>query len=103
MFEVQFLIPIGDNDGNVFPADHHAAFEDEAVRLFGGVTRLPTEATGTWVNEGLRFDDKTIVYVVAVQSIGSGWDILGLARFAKSHYRQEAIYIRYLGVAEVIT
>ena len=39
---------------------------------------------------------------VAVRSIADGHLVGEVVEFAKSHYRQEAIYIRYLGVAEII-
>lgn len=100
MFEAFFLIPLVGNDGISFRGEDFARFEAEAVALFGGVTRLPSSAIGQWVGEGVLFVDETIVYVVAVKSIALGDKIGTLAMFAKFHFRQEAIYVRYLGIAE---
>jgi len=102
MFEVQILIPVVSNDGVTFSADHHAAFETVAIDLFNGVTRFPSQAVGSWVDAGRRYDDATVVYGVAVKSIVDGAKVGELVAFAKRHYRQESIFIRYLGLAEII-
>lgn len=103
MFEVQILVPVVSNEGSTFPAEHHAAFEAVLLAAFNGFTRLPAAAVGAWKNaDGARFDDATVVYVVALASIGAGGAVVEVARFALAHYRQEAVYVRYLGVSEVI-
>ncbi len=104
MFEVVILIPIVDNDGDVFPASVHEAFEAAALDFFGGVTRLPIEAAGAWLSDaGVTYRDATHVYIVAVASLANGDRVVALVRFAKALYCQEAIFIRYLGVVEIIT
>ena len=102
MFEVQFLIPAADNAGLPFDAAHDAAFESEAARVFGGVTRLPAAAVGQWTDGATTYRDVTRVYVVSVATIGRGGDVVALAAFARQHYGQLAIYVRYLGVSEII-
>lgn len=103
MFEVTVLIPIVDNDGDAFPASVHEAFESTILDLFGGFTRLPVEAMGAWLNEaGVTYRDATRVYIVAVTSLANGDKVIALVRFAKGLYCQEAIFIRYLGVVEII-
>ena len=102
MFEVQILIPMADNAGQVFTEPHHAFFEAFAVNLFGGVTCLPNEATGAWVDAGVVYRDQTRIYVVALRSIVNGGKVGELATFAKSHYAQLAVYVRYLTLAEVL-
>lgn len=103
MFEVTILIPVVDNDGDTFPASVHDAFESAILDFFGGFTRLPIEAVGAWLNAaGVTYRDATRVYIVAVASLGNGDKIVALVRFAKGLYSQEAIFIRYLGVVEII-
>jgi hypothetical protein len=103
MFEVQMLIPLADNDGETFTAEHHAAFEEAIVDAFGGFTRLPSSAIGGWKNAaGVMFSDVTRVYAVAVVSLTDGDKLGGLVRFAKAFYLQEAIFIRYLGIVEIL-
>lgn len=102
MIEVTILIPVADNDGHEFSADHHRAFESFLLETFGGFSRLPGLVRGAWLGDGIRYDDELIVYLVAIQSIADGGNIGGAASFAKVHYRQEAIFLRYLGQAEII-
>jgi hypothetical protein len=103
MFEVQVLIPLADNDGETFTAAHHAAFEEAIVDAFGGFSLLPSTAVGGWKNDaGVMFSDVTRVYAIAVVSLTHGDKLGGLVRFAKAFYMQEAIFIRYLGVVEIL-
>jgi len=102
MIEVQILVPVAGNDGAEFSADHHEAFETFAAELFGGVTRLPSNAAGVWIEAGTVYRDETRVYVVALASITDGGKVRTLADFVKAHYAQLAVYVRYLGTAEVL-
>ncbi len=103
MFEVQMLIPLADNDGETFDAGHHAAFEIAIIDSFGGFTLYPASAVGGWRNAaGVTFADATRIYGIAIVSIVDGDKIGALARFAKAFYMQEAIFIRYLGVIEIL-
>jgi hypothetical protein len=103
MFEVQMLIPLAGNDGASFTAEHHAVFESAAVESFGGFTLYPACASGRWVNDaGVDMTDATRIYGFAVASIADGSKVVALAGFAKVLYEQEAIFIRYLGVTEIL-
>jgi hypothetical protein len=103
MFEIQLLIPTNHNNGALFTEAHHQAFELAVAALVGGITRLPTEALGRWVNDqGQQVADKTRVYVLALTSIVEGAKIGQVVDLALAHYEQDAIYIRYLGVSEII-
>ncbi len=103
MFEVQMLIPVTSNNGEVFSAEHHAAFEFAACDALGGFTLVPSTAFGGWINgDGKAYRDETRVYVFAIRSIEKGVVVVELARFACRHYWQEAIAIRYLGQFEAI-
>lgn len=103
MFEVQMLIPLADNDGETFTAEHHAAFEAAIIDSFGGFTLYPASAVGGWRNAaGVTFSDATRIYGIAVVSIVDGDKLGALVRFAKTFYCQEAIFIRYLGIIEIL-
>jgi hypothetical protein len=103
VFEIQMLIPVADNGGVTFTAEHHRAFEVAILNRFGGFSIYPTETVGSWRDDdGRVYVDRTRVYSIAIGSIAAGAKIASLARFAKRHYRQEAIFIRYLGQAEVL-
>lgn len=103
MVEVQMLIPKAANDGASFPVEHHKVFETAIVDAFGGYTLLPSDAVGGWRNaDGVTYADSTRLYAIAIVSIVDGAKIGALATFAKAHYAQEAIAIRYLGLFEVL-
>jgi hypothetical protein len=102
VFELQILIPVVDNANVAFTADDHVAFEAFVIDRFGGVTLYPAQAVGSWVDGGKRYDDRTRVYAFAVKSLVDGAKVGEVVAFAKSHYRQEAMYLRYLGLAEIL-
>ncbi len=102
MFDVQILIPRADNAGRRFSDARHREFEGVAVALFGGVSRFPGEVAGAWHEAGVVYRDRTRVFAVALGSIVNGAKVGELATFAKTHYDQKAIYVRYLTLAEVL-
>lgn len=68
--EVQFLIPVADNEGNPFDADHDAVFGSYLVSLFGGYSVLLGGSLGEWEAEGGRIDRDTMrLYMVAVPGL----------------------------------
>ena len=102
MFTIEILIPAADNDGAKFSAEELAAFEGILGGLFGGFSRLPGKVAGGWVDAGRVYHDESFVYVVAVSSITEGAKVASVVEDAKARFRQEAIFIRYLGLAEVL-
>ena len=102
MFEVTILIPVYDNEGTFFSADDHHEFETRLAERFGGFSLVPTSVIGAWVDGPKTYRDDLRAYVIALRSIGQGGAVTDIVQFAKSHYRQEAIYLRYLGVSEII-
>lgn len=103
MFEVQMLIPVADNDGDAFTAEHFAAFEAAILDAFGGFTLYPSQAVGGWRNDaGIEYRDSSRIYGIAVPSIADGAKLVALVRFAKAFFSQEAIAVRYLGQVEIL-
>jgi hypothetical protein len=96
MIEVQMLIPVTDNAGARFSEAYFVVFEDHITETFGGYSLLPSEVAGGWRN------DAGIVYAVAIVSLTDGSRIGDLAAFAKAHFKQEAIAVRYLGQIEIL-
>jgi hypothetical protein len=101
MFEVTLLIPVVDNAGVAFDAAHDHAFEAFVLGVFGGFSWRGTVAGG-WMGGDQIYRDVTREFVLAVASIAQGADVAKVAAFAKTHYRQEAMYVRYLGQAEIL-
>jgi hypothetical protein len=102
MIEVVVLVPVADNDAVTFPPAWHSVFEAKLLALFGGFSKLPSNVLGQWVGDGATYTDETRAYVIAIKSIANGAEVGEAVAFAKAHYRQEAIFIRYLGVAEIL-
>lgn len=102
MFEAELLIPLAGNDGAPFLPTHFEVFEMKASEMFGGVTRLETSVNGVWLDDGTLYRDHLVRYVVALKGIGEGAKLAALADFAKTHFAQLAVYVRYLGQAEII-
>lgn len=103
VIEVQFLIPVADNAGVPFSPAHHDVFAAHLVSLFGAFTVLPGVASGQWADRGVTYADDLRVYLVAVGGlVADGPTVANAVAFAKAHCSQLAIYVRYLGVSEVL-
>lgn len=103
MVEVQFIVPVADNSGQPFTAEHDAKFTTALMDRFGGYSRLPGLVAGGWRDGGDDYFDDARLYVVAVNGIiGKAADLLATAEEAKRIYGQLAIYVRYLNVSEVL-
>ena len=102
MVEVVVFIPLASNEGATFTPSHHAAFEAALLDRFGGFSKLTT-VEGAWVDGGTRYVDHLTPYVVAVDGLlAKAPGLLEIIAFAKAHYGQLAIYVRYLGQSEVL-
>ena len=103
MIEVQFLVPLADNAGQDFPPEHHDDFAAELTRLFGGCSALPGVVAGQWLHAGRVYSDQNRVYAVFIPGLLEGApQVVGAIAFAKVHYAQLKISVRYLGHAEIL-
>jgi hypothetical protein len=99
---LHILIPTVDNDGAVFTDADHEAFEAFVLARFGGLTQFPSTAMGAWTDAGRVYRDRTRVYAVAITSVREYAKFVEVVAFAKAHYRQLAMFIHYLGQAEIL-
>lgn len=102
MFELQIFIPTESNAKVAFTEADHLDFENFVTTHFGGLTLNPGLARGVWVDGGVRYDDALRIYSIAVASIVDGAKVAVVVSFAKRKYHQEAIFVRYLGVTEIL-
>lgn len=103
MIEFRVLIPVASNDGATFSPEHHAVFETEALRLFGGFSLLHGIVSGQWQDKGITYTDNLRVYVIGVASIFDAARVRELAQFALGLYGQESLYVGYLSFSEFVT
>ena len=99
---VELFIPLADNDGLVFGLAHHRVFEERLLDVFGGFTRRSDPIKGAWIDNGRIYQDDLVIYVVRLESITLGSRVREAVEFAKAHYEQEAIFVSYLGLSEVL-
>lgn len=103
MVKVQIYVPTTGNDGIEFGDAHHESFEKLVVSLLGGITLLPGTTKGRWMDGAIEYLDRCLVYEVAVSGIvKESPAILRIIEFAKKHYGQLAIFVTYLGIAEIL-
>lgn len=98
---VDLFVPKADNDGAVFTEDQHWVFETFAASLFGGIT-MRGEVVGLWLGSKL-FRDEMRHYQLGMTSLLDGDKLRQLLKYARAHYRQEAMFFQYGSVAEVFT
>lgn len=102
MIEVSILIPVRANDGSTFTNEDHEVFETELMSLFGGYTLLDASVSGGWTDASVVYKDESRLYIVFLASLVDGSKVGVAVAFAKNHYGQLAITIRYLGLAEIL-
>lgn len=104
MIEVLFLIPTHGNDQTQFTTAQHMAFEKTLDRLFNGYTGPFPPVGGSWKDKGgTVYRDNSQTYMALVDGlIAAAVRIQKAVKFAKTHYQQKAITVRYLGHAEIL-
>jgi len=72
---VQLLLPLYDNAGRAFPAEHYTAIRDELTERFGGLTAYSrSPAQGLWQEpEGPPKRDDIVVYEVMTDTLDRAW------------------------------
>ena len=95
MYLVQLLLPLYDNAGHAFPAEHYARVRDELTARFGGLTaytRAP--AQGLWSeNDGPPRRDDIVVYEVMVDVLDRPWWTSYCTRL-EERFAQDELVIR---------
>lgn len=103
MIEVQILIPMTDNQGQAFDRNHDDVFIDFLTNEFGGCSQLPGSIMGSWKNAGVTYHDQNRIFMVVISGmLAQATQLRSAVDFAKSHYEQLAIYVRYLGQGEIL-
>ena len=102
MIEVTILIPQTDPEGKRWSGGTLKTWREWLAVRHGGFT-LGQSSVGGWMNaQGRVMLEENQEYTVAISGLKTLPGLLSTIRLAKGHFNQEAIYIRYLGRAELI-
>ena len=94
MHLIQILLPLYDNGGAPFGAEHFRPVREELSNRFGGLTaftRAPAE--GLWDDDGKRHHDDVVVYEVMADELDREWWRAYRATLEKA-FRQDVILMR---------
>ena len=94
MHVVQILLPLADNQGQLFSDSLLRQVREELVTRFGGLTaygRAP--AQGVWAHEGARHRDDIVVVEVMVETLDAGW-WTGFRKDLEQRLSQERLVVR---------
>ena len=94
MHLVQLLLPLRDNSGRAFGAEHYEAVRGELTARFGGLTaysRAPAE--GVWDGEEGRARDDVVVYEVMVDALDRDW-WRGFRAALERRFAQDELVVR---------
>ena len=97
MVLIQLLLPLYDNDGNVFPREQFDDVRRGVADKFGGVTAYArSPAKGLWKDEdGTVMRDDVVMYEVMAAEIDRFWWRAYQAELMKA-FAQEELLIRAL-------
>ncbi|WP_026461568.1 hypothetical protein [Adhaeribacter aquaticus] len=92
---VQILLPLFNNEFEVFPKDHYIEIREELTEKFGGITTYSrTPATGLWKeNENKTVKDDIIIYEVMAENLDRVWWEKFKEELEKK-FKQDTIIIR---------
>jgi hypothetical protein len=100
MIKTMFLMPVTDNDGRPYAAAEWEALESRLL-AFGGFS-LAVDVTGVWQAQGRVYRDLSRQYTVALTSWQQLPAWLEVVLWARSAFRQLAVYIEVGGIPEIL-
>lgn len=65
----EILLPLKHNDGRLVSALAFEQAREELVAQFGGISLQPNTVQGIWAQEGVRYEDELLKYVVDVEDL----------------------------------
>jgi hypothetical protein len=93
---VDLLLPVRDNDGQLFSPAEIAAFETQLLALAGGFTRKG-EVAGVWRDgAGRVYRDRSRLYSLTVPRHAAASIARAIDRAVRSAFRQEASFVELL-------
>ena len=101
LIELEVLIPRRDNQGRRFPEASWRELEQRLRHVAGGFSR-EDRIVGQWASNDTLYRDVSQRYTVAIKSWRQFPSWLDVMEWARAEFRQEAIYIRVHGRAEIL-
>lgn len=101
MVKTTFLVPIKDNEGKDFNASDWRQLEGRIIQSFDGYS-LTTGVHGAWKYQGKVYRDISRQYTISLESWHQFPEWLDIIRWAREHFRQEALYVEVAGVPEIM-
>lgn len=103
MFEIQILIPVAFNSGELIDRSHVTEYVKAVTKLAGGCTWYPAPRLGGWRSPSgeMMIEEMTCV-VVGVKSLSDCAWLPHAVDLHKRLFQQEATCVRYLGITEVL-
>ena len=99
MIKTIVLIPVAGNDGTPFAESDWLNLEARLLPFGGFSVRHGVE--GVWQAQGRIFRDRSREYTVALPSWWALASWLAVVDWARSHFRQVALYIEVAGIPEI--
>ncbi len=95
MVLIQILLPLYDNDGNLFPQEMYNSVRDELTGQFGGLTTyVRSPARGLWQEEaGKTVQDDIVIYEVMADRLDRSWWLAYREQLRRA-FKQEELIIR---------
>jgi hypothetical protein len=88
------LLPLRFNDGRPAPDELFEQTREELVAQFGGINLQPNALRGIWVQEGVRYEDELLRFVVDVEDTPENEQFfVAFKRTLLERFEQVEIYI----------
>jgi hypothetical protein len=100
VIETVVLIPEAGNTGDAHSPRLWRRLEDRLLARFGGFS-MAGNVRGAWRSQERHYTDVSRQYVVALASWWQLPEWLQLVDWARTTFRQEALYVKVAGIPEV--
>lgn len=102
MILVQLLLPLYDNEGNMFPSNFFTTLKTELTEKFGGITTYTrSPASGFWKEDDDNIvHDDIIIYEVMTEELDLIWWKAFKLRL-EVHFKQEEIIVRSWPITKI--
>jgi hypothetical protein len=82
--------------------EHKAWLHSRASQIFGGITTVPGSVSGSWEGPDGVESEPMVRHVVAVDSFADLALVVALAREAGNRWGERCVYVRALGMSEIV-